>query len=77
LRIKQEFSVFFPEGNDAVWIEKCKTLNGKNFMPKYKKKYADIETLKTDFETLFKHITYYYPKTKVPKVITVYLTNGL
>ncbi|MBX9889526.1 MAG: gliding motility lipoprotein GldB [Flavobacteriaceae bacterium] len=70
--IKREFPFFFPEGNDdAVWIEKMQNPQWKELYAEVQKKYANIETLQTDFETLFKHITYYYPKTKVPKVITV------
>ena len=35
------------------------------------KKYGDFEPVKLELETLFKHIKYYFPKTKAPKVITV------
>jgi hypothetical protein len=35
------------------------------------KKYADIETLKRISRLFFKHITYYYPKTKVPKWLLI------
>ena len=35
------------------------------------KKYSNFEPVKMRFETLFKHIKYYFPKTKTPKVITV------
>jgi gliding motility-associated lipoprotein GldB len=35
------------------------------------KKYGDFEPVKLELETLFKHIKYYFPKTKTPKVITI------
>lgn len=71
-KVKQEFPFFFPEGNDdAVWIEKMQNPQWQELYAEVQKKFANVETLKSDFEALFKHISYYYPKTKVPKVITV------
>ena len=35
------------------------------------KKYADFEPVKSELELLFKHIKYYFPNTKTPKVITI------
>ena len=35
------------------------------------KKYADFQPVKIELESLFKHIKYYFPKTKIPKVITI------
>lgn len=71
-KIKKEFPFFFPEGNDdAMWIEKMQNPLWRELYNEVQKKYADVSTLKTDFESLFKHIKYYYPKTKIPKVITV------
>lgn len=71
-KIKKEFPFFFPEGNDdAVWIEKMQDPLWRELYDEVQKKYANIATLKTDFESLFKHIKYYYPETKIPKVITV------
>jgi gliding motility-associated lipoprotein GldB len=35
------------------------------------KKYANIEPVKSELTSLFKHIKYYFPKTKTPKVITI------
>jgi gliding motility-associated lipoprotein GldB len=71
-KIKKEFPFFFPEGNDdAVWIEKMQDPLWRELYDEVQNKYANVATLKTDFESLFKHIKYYYPKTKIPKVITV------
>ena len=71
-KIKDEYPLFFPEGNDdAVWIEKMQNPLWQELYKEVQKKYANVTSLKTDFETLFKHIKYYYPKTKIPKVITV------
>jgi gliding motility-associated lipoprotein GldB len=35
------------------------------------KKYSDIEPIRSELTTLFKHVTHYFPKTKTPKVITI------
>lgn len=71
-KIKKEFPYFFPEGNDdSVWLEKMKHPLWRELYVEVQKKYANFNPIKSDVETLFKHIRYYFPKTKVPKVITV------
>ncbi|MFT5251491.1 MAG: gliding motility-associated lipoprotein GldB [Flavobacteriales bacterium] len=71
-KIKKEFPFFFPEGNeDAVWLEKMQNPLWRELYNEVQTKYANVTALKTDFESLFKHIKYYFPKTKIPKVITV------
>lgn len=71
-KIKKEFPYFFPEGNDdSVWLEKMKHPLWRELYGEVQKKYANFNPIKSDVETLFKHIRYYFPKTKVPKVITV------
>ena len=35
------------------------------------KKYSNFEPVRQEFNTLFQHVKYYFPKTKTPKVITV------
>ena len=70
--IKKEFPFFFPEGNeDVVWLEKMQNPLWRELYTEVQKKYPSNEPLKSDFESLFKHIKYYFPKTKTPKVITV------
>lgn len=39
-------------------------------MMKYKK-YSNFEPVHKEFDALFQHVKYYFPKTKIPKVITV------
>jgi gliding motility-associated lipoprotein GldB len=71
-KIKKEFPFFFPKGNeDAVWLEKMQNPLWRELYNEVQKKYANVTTLKTDFESLFKHLKYYFPNTKIPKVITV------
>lgn len=71
-KVKKEFPYFFPAGNDnAVWISKMRDPLWKEVYTEVQKKYADFTPVKKELETLFKHIKYYFPKTKTPEVITV------
>jgi gliding motility-associated lipoprotein GldB len=47
---------------DPIW---------KELYTEVQKKYSDFEPVKKELEDLFKHIKYYFPQTKMPKVITV------
>jgi gliding motility-associated lipoprotein GldB len=71
-KLKKEFPYFFPSGNDdSVWLNKMKNLLWRELYTEVQKKYSNFEPVKEDIETLFKHIKYYFPQTKTPKVITV------
>ena len=71
-KVKTAFPFFFPAGNDdSVWLDKMQDPIWREVHKKKKKKYADFEPVKADLELLFKHIKYYFPETKTPKVITI------
>lgn len=71
-KVKKEYPFFFPSGNDdSVWLSKMQDPLWRELYTEVQKKYANIEPIKSEVETLFKHIKYYFPKTKTPKVITV------
>ncbi len=40
-------------------------------MHEVEKKYSNFDTETSQIEELFKHIKYYFPKTKIPKVYTI------
>ncbi|MDN3674698.1 gliding motility lipoprotein GldB [Flavobacterium branchiarum] len=70
--VKKEFPFFFPEGNDdSVWLEKMQNPLWRELYAEVQKKYGDFEPVRKEFNTLFQHIEYYFPKTKTPKVITI------
>jgi gliding motility-associated lipoprotein GldB len=70
--VKKEFPFFFPVGNDdAVWLHKMRDPLWREVYVEVQKKYADIEPVRNDVVALFKHIKYYFPKTKTPKLITI------
>ena len=71
-KLKKDFPFFFPAGNDdSVWTNKMKDPIWRELYTEVQKKYANIEPVRSDFETLLKHIKYYFPQTKTPKIITV------
>ena len=71
-KIKKKFPYFFPAGNDdSVWINKMQNPQWRELYGEVQKKYADFNPVKEDLNLLFKHIKYYFPKTKNPKVITI------
>jgi len=70
--LKKSFPFFFPTGvDDGVWIKKMKDPLWRALYSEVQKKYSNIEPVHKDLNTLFKHIKYYFPKTRTPKVITV------
>lgn len=71
-KVKKEFPYFFPVGNDnSVWLNKMQDPLWRELYTEVQKKYANIEPVKSELTSLFKHIKYYFPKTKTPKVITI------
>ncbi len=71
-KIKKEFPFFFPSGNeDVVWLNKMQDPLWKKLYTEVQEKYDDFEPVESKLEVLFKHIKYYFPKTEIPKVITV------
>lgn len=71
-KVKNQFPFFFPPGNDdSVWLNKMQDPLWRELYTEVQKKYANIETVKTEFEVLFKNIKDYFPNAKTPKVITI------
>ena len=71
-KIKKEFPFFFPPGNDdSVWLNKMQDPLWRELYTEVQKKYSNFEPVHNELETLFKHIKYYFPDTKTPKIITV------
>ena len=71
-QLKKQFPFFFPQGtDDNVWLEKMQNPLWRELYGEVQKKYSNFEPVQQELETLFKHIKYNFPKTKIPKVITV------
>ncbi len=71
-KLKKQFPFFFPPGNvDSVWTNKMKDPIWRELYTEVQKKYSNFEPVHNELETLFKHVKYYFPQTKTPKIITV------
>lgn len=71
-KIKKQYPFFFPVGNDDnIWLQKMQDPLWREVYAEVQKKYSDIEPVRKEFNSLFQHIKYYFPQTKIPKVITV------
>ena len=70
--IKKEYPYLFPEQYaDSVWIAKTRDTIQQELNTEVEKAFPDFDTETKDLELLFKHIKYYFPKTSIPKVITL------
>lgn len=71
-QIKLDFPYLFPEGNsDAFWAERMRNPFLRDLYAEVQKQYPDVKGLEDDFEDLFRHIKFYYPGFKSPKVVTL------
>lgn len=72
LQIKQKYPYLFPVATpDSVWVNKMKNPLNRELYTEVQKKYSNFEKVNTDLDHLFRHIKYHFPKTKIPKVITL------
>ena len=70
--LKQKFPFFFSKSiNDSVWVNKMQNPLWRSLYSEVQKKFGNITPVKQELETLFKHIKYYFPETKAPKVLTL------
>lgn len=70
-KIKKQYPYFFPGNDDNVWLQKMKEPIWREVYEEVQKKYSNFEPVREEFNELFKHVKYYFPKTKIPKVVTV------
>lgn len=71
-KVKQQFPYLFPAATpDAVWVEKMTNPLNRELYTEVQKKYANFEKVNNDLDELFRHMKYYFPETKSPKVITL------
>ena len=60
-KVKKEFPYFFPAGNDnSIWLNKMQDPLWRELYTEVQKKYANIEPVKSELTSLFKHIKYYF-----------------
>lgn len=71
---KEKHPMFFPHNVDSVWIHKLQDKDEQELYAETQKVYKSVDFLKNDLKQLFKYVSYYNPKIKIPKVFTM-LTN--
>ena len=71
-QLKNQFPFFFPKGTpDSVWLEKMQNPQWRELYTEVQNKYSNFEPVKKELNTLLKHIKFYFPENKTPKVVTV------
>ena len=75
LKTKEKYPLFFPKSTpDSVWVNKINNKDEQELFLETQKVFSNIDFLENDLEQLFKHIKYYNPTFKSPKIVTL-LTN--
>ncbi|MEX0313284.1 MAG: gliding motility lipoprotein GldB [Allomuricauda sp.] len=70
--LKLKYPYLFPsQFSDSVWVAKLTDTIQIELSREVDKAFGDFEDETNELESLFKHVTYYFPKFKTPKVITV------
>jgi gliding motility-associated lipoprotein GldB len=69
--LKKKYPFFFPQSDDKVWTDKMQDPVWKDVYKEVEKKFPDFNGETDSIENLFKHIKYYFPKTKIPVVYTI------
>ena len=74
--LKNEYPFLFPKQfSDSLWIKRQKDSLQLLLQDEVNDVFSDTSQLEDKVSHLFKHIKFYFPKTKIPRVIT--LTNNV
>ncbi len=74
-QLKKKYPVLFPVNqNDSVWLNKINNKDEQDLFKATSSEFKDFKPQISELEKLFKHVKYYHPKFKEPKVFTI-LTN--
>jgi gliding motility-associated lipoprotein GldB len=71
-KLEKKYPYLFPEKKDSIWLAKIR--NEQELYKKSQKVFGDFSNEKSQINNLFKHVKYYYPNFKSPKIITL-ITN--
>jgi len=75
-QLKKEYPFLFPKQfSDSVWIDRQNDSLQLLLQDAVKKAFSEIQPLEKRVNRLFKYIKYYFPRTKIPQIIT--LTNNV
>ena len=72
VEVKKKFPLLFPKAvSDSVWLAKINNKDEQELFQETQIIFSDFNEIKKQFTSLFKHITFYNPRFKAPKVITM------
>ena len=75
-KLKKEYPFLFPKQfSDSVWINRQKDTLQLLLQDAVTNTFSDLSFLEKKTSNLFKYIRFYFPKTKIPRIIT--LTNNV
>ena len=70
--VKEEYPYLFPESlSDSLTFSKINDEQERELFSESQLFYKNLDNLEKDLTSLFKHVKYYYPTFKSPKVITM------
>jgi gliding motility-associated lipoprotein GldB len=70
--LKSEFPYLFPEPNpDSVWVNKMRDEDERYLFEETQKIFSDFGPQEKRLESLFRHMKYYFPAFREPRVLTV------
>ena len=68
--LKNEYAYMLSNQHDSVWFRKMKSEDEQYLFKQSEKLFEDFTEVEDELTSLFKHVKYYNPKFKAPKVIT-------
>ena len=72
--LKNEYPYLFPPQNDSIWLHKINSTEEIELFHTSQEVFKNFDAEKVQIEDLFKHVKYYHPNFKSPKIITL-ITN--
>jgi gliding motility-associated lipoprotein GldB len=71
-KLKLQFPYLFPANNpDTVWTNKMQNPQWRELYAEVETKYPDNSVLEPQIAEMLRHIKYYFPESKTPKIFTV------
>jgi len=68
--LKKDYAFMLSNADDSVWLNKIKNEDELYLFKESEQIFEDFSEVKEELTNLFKHIKYYNPKFKEPKIIT-------
>jgi len=72
--LKGRYPYLFPVQNDSIWLNKIKNEEEVELFERSQEIFKNFDVEKAQIKDLFKHIKYYHPSFKSPKIISL-ITN--